>query len=418
MSTHFIRFQILLWLTLAIVSQPLPARAASQITSDTPVYTFGDSVTFTANIQIEEPVKEAMISIQSQGDPETLVKPVVWNPNGEITYTYKESEHPLRAFAKVYYWFNLILENGENLSSPKFAFDYVDNRFTWRTLDGGSIKIHWYEGDQAFAQNILDVAHEGLERIQTILPVQSPSGSQNDKIDYYIYANMTDMQAALPINSQKWVAGHADPDLNVAKVSLPAGPEQLLWTEQRVPHELMHILMFHYKTNGYSNIPTWLREGMASIAELTPDPDYQVILETAVAKKTLISLTSLCQSFPIDQSGAAIAYAEATYFTRYLYHQYGSSGLQALITGYADGLDCQRGTEMALGIPLTQLEEKWRNEIFGPAADAKNASEMLPWFGLLLVVLLVPLLMAFAGMRLNRRPKVSAEETGVYVVEV
>lgn len=401
-----------------MIGQPQSARAASQITDAHVEYTFGGSINFLARIQSDEPVKEALISIQSQGDPETLVKPVKWNEAGEIIYQYEEFPHPLRAFAKVKYWFNIILENGENLTSPKFDFYYEDNRFDWQILENKPFRVHWYEGDLPFAQNILDVAREGLQHIQTIMPVQVPSGNATDTIDYYIYANPTDMQKALPVNSQRWVAGHADPDINVVEVSLPAGPEQRLWTEQRIPHELMHILLYHFAGNSYSNIPTWLREGIASIAELTPDPDYQVVLENAVGKKSLIPLTSLCQSFPDDQSGAAIAYAEATYFTRYIYRQYGSSGLQALVGSYSNGLECQRGTETALGMPLTALEDKWRNEILGPVAETKNASEMLPWFGLLLVVLLVPLLMAFAGLRLSRKPEVSPEETGVYVAEV
>lgn len=420
MYTRYVRYLLVLWVGLATIGQPQPARAAAQITDSHVDYVFGSSIRFIAKIDSELPIQQAFISIQSQGDPVTLVKPVSWNKAGEMIYEYDELEHPLRPFAKVKYWFDITLENGDQYTSSRFDFYYEDNRFDWKTpLESEPFRIHWYEGDLPFAQSILDAARAGLQHIQTILPVQAPSGGESGTIDYYIYANSTDMQKALPVNSQKWVAGHADPDLNVVEVSLPAGPEQRLWIEQRIPHELMHILLFHSIPNGYSNIPTWLNEGLASISELTPDPDYQVVLDNAVGKNMLIPLTSLCQSFPVDQldqSSAAIAYAESTYFTRYLYRQYGSSGLLALVGSYSNGLDCQRGAETALGIPLTALENQWHTEIAAPVAETKNVSEMLPWFGLLLVVLLVPLMMAFAGLRTTR--KRSPEKTGVYVAEV
>ncbi len=99
-------------------------------------------------------------------------------------------------------------------------------------------------------------------------------------------------------------------------------------------------------------------------------------------------MASLCDSFPIDISGALLAYAEANSFTRYLYGQYGSSGLDKLVKGYADGLDCRRGVEVAFGSTLEQLEEQWLEETYGLNALHKAFGTLLPWFALFFLVML------------------------------
>jgi len=146
-------------------------------------------------------------------------------------------------------------------------------------------------------------------------------------------------------------------------------------------------------------LPVWFNEGLASISELVPNPDYQVLLETAVKRDGLIPMVSLCQSFPLDISGAQLAYAESTAFTRYLYRQYGSSGLQTLIGGYANGLDCSRAVEVTLKVPLSQVESDWQTTILGSTVPQGPSAQVWPWLGLMGVVLAIPLILVLVGLR-------------------
>ena len=162
-------------------------------------------------------------------------------------------------------------------------------------------------------------------------------------MDIYAYASAKDMQEILQSIKKNWIGAHADPDLGVMVLSLPEGPEQRLEMERQIPHELMHILLYKMVGAGYVNLPAWLSEGLASVAELYPNPDYLVLLENAHNKGNLPSIISLCQSFPRDASGAFLAYAQSASFTRYLHQRFGSSGMERLVRQYADGLDCERG---------------------------------------------------------------------------
>jgi Peptidase MA superfamily len=240
----------------------------------------------------------------------------------------------------------------------------------------------------------LEVARTGLQRVQSLIAAE-PAG----QIDIYAYPSTSELQVTLTLAGLNWVAGHADPDLGVMVVALPDRPEKRLLMEQRIPHELMHILLYEAVGPTYTSLPTWVNEGLASIAELYPNPDYQILLEDAYEKDALLTISSLCQPFPRDAYSANLAYAEAASFTRYLQQQYGSSGLSALVQGYADGLDCDRGVEMSLGHSLLQLERDWRQAVFFENPNQAAMSSLMPWLTLLVLILLAPLGLAISRLR-------------------
>lgn len=225
----------------------------------------------------------------------------------------------------------------------------------------------------------------------------------------YTYANPADMRATLQVADRSWVGAHTDPDLLTMVVSLPPGPEQRLEMEHQIPHELMHIIVYLKVGPSYVNLPAWLNEGLASIAELYPNPDYLIILESAYQKGNLFPIKDLCASFPRDAAGAYLAYAQAASFTRYLHKEYGSSGLENLLQTYAEGLDCERGIQVALGGDLNQLELAWRRDTFGQDPMASAATNLAPWIALLLAVLAVPALIVISSLR--RRPE-AEKQTG------
>jgi hypothetical protein len=258
--------------------------------------------------------------------------------------------------------------------------------FHWQTLESGMLKVHWYEGDLNFGQDALETAQMGLESISKLLPSRL-----EQPIEIFIYSNTDDLQSELIPGGESWVAGHADPALGVVKVVIQPGSEQGITMEQRIPHELMHVMLYRHIGVGYQNIPAWLREGIATRAELYPNPDYDTVLADAVSADRLISLKNLCNSFPADPGQAFLAYAESRSFTNYLYGSYGSTGLLNLAESYADGLDCERGTEAALGIPLSNLESQWRSSVLGQNASLTILQNISPYLVLLCLVLVIPM---------------------------
>jgi hypothetical protein len=270
----------------------------------------------------------------------------------------------------------------------------ADDRFNWQTLESGMLKIHWYEGDLNFGQDALETAQAGLESIGSLVP---PDLEQ--PIEIFIYANADDLHGALVPGKEDWVAGHADPELGVVLVLIEPGPQQGITMEQRIPHELMHVMLYRHVGAGYKDLPIWLREGMATLAEMYPNAEHERVLKDARAGSALIPLKDLCVSFPDDPAQAFLAYAESRSFTSYLHELYGSTGLQNLAAAYGDGVDCESGTERAFSISLSNLEQKWHSAVLGQNSFLPALQNILPYLVLLCLVLVIPLIGIVSTLR-------------------
>jgi hypothetical protein len=218
-------------------------------------------------------------------------------------------------------------------------------------------------------------------------------------IEIFVYANVDDLRGTLALGGAEWIAGHADPALGVVMVLIEPGAQQGIMLEQRIPHELMHVMMYQSVGAGYYNIPAWLREGMATLAELYPNADYDSVLTDASEGNRLIPLKDLCVSFPADAGQAFLAYAESRSFTNHLYRTYGSGGLLSLVASYASGVDCESGPERAFGVSLSSLEISWRSSVLGQNTVLPILQSISPYLVLLCLVLIIPSIGIFITLR-------------------
>jgi hypothetical protein len=378
------------------------ARAQSVVTVTDPAfsYRFGQEVNVRAKLTAPVGISAATILFRAEGEASTRSDPVAVAPDGSVNYVYKFAQGPLRSFARVDFWFHVTLESGEQVDTSPFYFNYDDDRFPWQTLEDSGIRVHWYVGDEAFARQALDAARAGLQQMSGTLSV-TPAYP----INLYIYAISADLQTALEIGGETWSNGHASPDLGVALVAITPGLDQSVEMERAIPHELAHLLTYQLAGSQYNNLPVWLREGIASMAE-SPNPDYPRAIATAAGEQTLIPIADLCGSFPPDLSRVTLAYAESQAFTRFLVDKYGNSGLVALIHAYADGLGCAQGSAQALGRPLAELETDWLHSATGGVDYGTAALQSLfPYLAILAVIIIVPLVFVAAIWRMPHAPK-------------
>lgn len=376
------------------ITTPKRVSAYVQVIETSVDYLYGDHITFLATIKSDSSIEEALIFFLPQGESDTMTGKLIIDTQGEAVYKHNLTNQSIRAFSTIIYWFEVTLADGEIYTSPEYSVFYEDNRYRWQSRESAPFRVHWYEGDIIFGQNMLDIANQSLNWVQNLLSLPAPK-----HVDIYAYASAKEMQATLLLPDNTWVRAHTDPDIGVMVVSLPPGPVQRLEMERQIPHELMHIMLYEEIGPAYGKLPDWFNEGLASTAELYANPDYLTLLDNAYKNKTLFPMSSLCTTFPRNAPDAFLAYAQATSFTRYLHQQYGSSGLHDLLKHYADGLDCERGIQVALGSTLTQLESQWRSESFGENATLTALYNLLPWLVLLIAALGIPLGLTIRGLR-------------------
>jgi len=271
---------------------------------------------------------------------------------------------------------------------------HSESSFNWQTVESGMLKIHWYQGNADFGQAVLEAAQEGLESTGRFLPSRL-----DQQVEIFIYANSDDLQSELVSGGESWIAGHAEPASGIIRVVVEPGTEQGIVMEQRIPHELMHVILYRRVGTGYNNLPAWFREGMATLAESYPNADFDRTLTDAASRDRLIPVKELCVAFPVDTGEAFLAYAESRSFTNFLHDTYGSTGLLNLAMSYADGVDCERGTTRAFGISLSNLELQWRSNVLGENAFLSTLKKVSPYLALLCLVLIIPLIGIAGALR-------------------
>ena len=398
---------ILITLLVATLSlKPDQVRAQEGIVVENPqaVSDFGKSITFTAKIKASSPIQQASLLFRGINEEVTRVETIQVAADGSVNYVYDASLNVFPPFSEIVYWFQATLSDGKTYTSDSTRFQYSDNRFPWRETSQANVTIHWYAGDDAFGASALDSAGAGLLAMKDIVPL-----SLTEPIHIYIYSNVNDLGDTMMLGGREWAGGHAHADLGVVLVAVSPGANQFAEMDPLIPHELAHIMLYRALGDQYDMQPVWLIEGIASMVELYPNPDYTRALEIASVNHTLIPFTDLCASFPADSGSAFLAYAQSQSFVTYIRDSFGVSGLSRLTSTYRDGFECDLGATKALGSSLGQLDSRWRENVLGQNQTGAALRNLLPFFLLLVLVLIVPIWGAIDVMRQRRKHAASSK---------
>jgi hypothetical protein len=267
-----------------------------------------------------------------------------------------------------------------------------------------NVTVYWYAGDDTFGSAALDATAQGMLAINEFVPV-----SPTEPVDVYIYSNISDLQSTLMLGGEEWQGGSARPELGVVLAAIAPGSNQASELEMEIPHELTHVMLYRSLGDKYHSQPMWLLEGIASMMELSPNPNYTHALEAASQNNSLLPFDGLCASFPADAGNAYLAYAQSQSFVTYIRDTYGTSGLGRLTSAYGDGFPCELGATSALGTPLSQLDTRWRESVLGQNVAGVAARNLTPFILLMALVLVVPIWGAIDMLRQRRKRAVQSK---------
>jgi len=375
---------LLILLQLAFPSVPRLTQLPSDLTfSDSQAQpVFGQHITFQTRIEPPAEIEKVLVYITPSGQP-TVWEAMSLDQQGRAVLQVDVRRLSLPPFSTINYRFEAILRDGQTFSSQPQSFQYQDDRFEWQAKTGGIFEVYWYGGDVTLGQEILNVAEAGLEAAQELLPVDPPA-----LIRIYAYTSSLDLQSALQLAPQSWVAGHASPELSMILISVPTGPEKKLELQRQIPHEIMHLLQYQVTGRQYERQPMWLLEGMASLAELYPSPEYQRVLEATARGNEILPMESLCAAFPPEAGLAFRSYAQSESFVSYLHSNFGTAALRDLMEQYQNGLGCKEGFAAAFDVPLSQFEYRWKQEVLGINPGGLALRRLSPYFLLGLIIIL------------------------------
>jgi len=351
-------------LTLIIGFSSLPGSALAQdeqaISADSQLaYRFGQALEFSLQATAPSPIQSVTLFLQPREMADTLTAepPFTATPDVDITYTVDLTQLRLAPFTTITYWWHIEDEEGHSLTTEPQEMSYVDDRFEWREIAENGVTVHWGGDEAAVGQAALDAVHDALPEMQAIFPTAPPS-----PIEVYVYPTAADLRAGLRLTGRDWIGAHAHPELGVILVSANGPLTAATELSESIPHELAHLYLYEATGTGYESTPLWFDEGLASLFESAPNPNYATRLDEATVAGETLAFADLCYAFPSDNEGTLLAYAQSESFVRYIQSQYGNQALQQMIQALADGADCQSVSERALGISLASLNQDWLDQ--------------------------------------------------------
>jgi hypothetical protein len=271
------------------------------------------------------------------------------------------------------YYYLLEDAAANQLKTERKAFLYTDTRHTWRSKATGQLSLNWYQGSDAFGNDLFEAAKTALAHLETDagVKVQLP-------VSLWIYESYEELRSAMEQGAKEWTGGVSYSDMGVILIGV--AESNLPWGKRAVSHELSHVVIDQATHNPFGDLPRWLNEGLAMYSEGPLESQYKTSLDRAVSQGKLLSLKTLSSNFPADANQATLSYAESYSVLKYLVDTFGSAKMAALLNVFKEGATYDGALKVVYGMDTDGLDAAWQASlgIKPAAASATPAAGVLP----------------------------------------
>ena len=336
------------------------AQSALAVLDSSVVINFPASITF--NITAESNTDITDIRLRYTVDRMTHSRivseiPLEFTPSNQVTAQWvwdMRMSGGMPPGSSIDCWWTLDDESGAEVETTPVTVRMEDNRYDWRSTTRGNVTLYWYEGDDAFAGELMDAVQAGLSRL-----AENTGAELEDPVRLYIYANSTDLRGSM-IFPQEWTGGVAFTEYGVIAIGITPSTSGLAWGTRAIAHELTHLVVHQVTFNPYNTLPTWLDEGLAMTAEGELEPEFVSVLSDAQTDNTLISVRSLASPFSAYTDQSLLGYAESYEVVNYLIDEYGREKMLMLLNTFDEGSGYDEALNKVYGFDMDGLNVAWR----------------------------------------------------------
>jgi len=254
--------------------------------------------------------------------------------------------------SSVEYWWTVEDAGGDKAATAPAIVLFADNRYDWRSLTEGRVTLYWYQGDEPFAQELMAAVQQALGRLNDYTGVELEK-----PVKLYIYADAQDLQGSM-IYPQEWTGGVAFTRYGIMAIGI--SNDNLDWGKQAIAHELTHLVIHQVTLNPYTNLPTWLDEGLAMHSEGPLESVFVNYLNGAIAENRFISVQSLSSPFSAYAGEAALSYAQSYSLVEFLITSYGQDKMFELLSTFRAGATYDGALEKVYGFDMDGLDALWQ----------------------------------------------------------
>ena len=288
---------------------------------------------------------------------------------GDVTriraeFPTRDSQLWIPAGADFEWRWEFVYTSGEKFETEPQIWRYEDPRFEWQSLKQGDLEVAWYH-DRGVAQLMLEQGLEALAEISPFLGLE-----ELIPIKVYVWANTEDARQVERIQSERFeesvITGGTRVLADLVHIYTPSR-----WV---VRHELTHVLTKLAGEGPYGDLPAWLDEGMATIAEGDWLDRRGGALQFAINNDQVLSLRSM--ESPSNRPGFVdIFYGQSAAVVLYLLREYGTDKMNELFATFKEGSSVEDALDRVYGLSRDELDNAWRASVgLGPREQGADRS--------------------------------------------
>jgi len=350
-----------------------PVHAVGGMTARTDVtIDFPMSIEFSVSAQSSSNITDIRLhyAVEEMGFADVTAEAVaVFTPSTEVDtgWTWRMVQSGgLPPGTLVDYWWTVADSTGVTLTTDRQQVVFADSRFEWQSISAEMITVNWYDGDEAFAQEILSTAQEAVARLG-----EDTGAYLKEPVRFYIYADAMDLRGSM-IFPQEWTGGVSFTRYGVIAIGISSG--NLAWGKRAIAHELTHLVTAQMTLNPYNDIPVWLEEGLAMWNEGPMQSQFSSALAFAIKNNNVLTVQTLASPFSAYADISYLSYAESYSIVDYLIRTYGRDRMFELLETFRQGSTYNGALQKVYGLDMKILNAEWRKTL----NLAPKVSEVMP----------------------------------------
>ncbi len=359
---------VLVWTALPATMAAQSADAGPTVQGTRFENSWPDSVVVTALVDNASEVESAtfLYTILPEG---ALTREAAELSAGDVTrvraeFPTRDSQLWIPAGADFEWRWEFVSAAGETFETEPQIWRYEDPRFEWQSLKSGDLEVAWYD-NEGVAQTMLEEGLRALEEISPFLGLE-----ELIPIKVYVWASSADAREVERIQSETFeesvITGGTRVLADLVHIYQPSR-----WV---VRHELTHVLTKLAGEGPYGDLPAWLDEGMATIAEGDWLDRRGAALQYAINNDLVLSLRSM--ESPSNRPGFVdIFYGQSASVVLYLLQEYGTEQMNALFGVFKRGSSVEDALAEIYGLTREELDNEWRASVgLGPREVEEDRS--------------------------------------------
>ncbi len=273
----------------------------------------------------------------------------------EVRFPLSAQGLSLPPFAQISYRWEIRDAQGNELVTENQTFEYEDTRNDWQELANERLRLLAYDLDETFARELFDIADAAYLRLAEAFGV-----ALDQRPVVLIYSDPRDFaEFQRFLNNLEFVVGRYFPGHNIT-VNLVTPEMDRAVYEATIAHELSHLYSDNFYV-GYSRIPLWLEEGLATFNEALNRQDDLYIVQQAARQGDLVPFIDLPRAIRHPNIQIAnLAYNEGATVLLFIEETWGAEGLIEFLSAFRRTTSVDRVTQAVFGLDIVAFELAWR----------------------------------------------------------